>query len=235
MKGLNVTRVVAGEKVLPKVSKAAVTPKAAFVRRLISQLNDALVINSRELEKLHEISSFDIKLQKRIEEFHSKVISVLDSFPADGLRVPKAFYDEVKLFVPTVDKFIKEFKQNHLPDNDTALSLVFTIMWMAEDVKHFANQVTMTYSSVAAITDPVTGKILPPRKTEISNRLRDPKKEAVFLEAIDKYKAQGGKKKFMPYTFAERIMKTHGLSIPERTYRTFKTDYLAGNFGKFAK
>gem|GEM_PF-6382200 len=47
----------------------------------------------------------------------------------------------------------------------------------------------------------------------------------------------------MPYKFAEGIMKTHGLSIPERTYRTFKTDYLAvvdvnhlaGNFGKMAK
>ena len=64
MTGLNVTRVVAGKKVLPKVSKAAVTPKAAFVRRFISQLNDALVINSRELEKLHETSSFDIKLKK---------------------------------------------------------------------------------------------------------------------------------------------------------------------------
>ena len=235
MTGLNVTRVVAGKKVLPKVSKAAVIPKAAFVRRFISQLNDALVINSRELEKLHEISSFDIKLQKRIEEFHSKVISVLDSFPAGGLRVPKAFYEEVKLFVPTVDKFIKECKQNHSPDNDTALSLVFTIMWMAEDVKHFVNQVTMTYSSVAALTDPATGEILPPSNKEIPNRHRDAVKESVFLEAIDKYKAQGGKKKFMPYTFAERIMKTHGLSIPERTYRKYKTDYLAGNFGKLAK
>ena len=231
MTGLNVTRVVAGKKVLPKVSKAAVIPKAAFVRRFISQLNDALVINSRELEKLHEISSFDIKLQKRIEEFHSKVISVLDSFPAGGLRVPKAFYDEVKLFVPTVDKFIKECKQNHSPDNDTALSLVFTIMWMAEDVKHFVNQVTMTYSSVAALTDPATGEILPPSNKEIPNRHRDAVKESVFLEAIDKYKAQGGKKKFMPYKFAE----AHGLSIPERTYRKYKTDYLAGNFGKLAK
>jgi hypothetical protein len=93
----------------------------------------------------------------------------------------------------------------------------------------------MTSSSVAAITDPATGDILPPRKTEIPNRHRDPNKEATFLEAIDKYKAQGGKKKFMPYTFAEGIMNTNGLSIPERTYRTFKTDYLAGNFGKLAK
>ena len=235
MTGLNVTRVVAGKKVLPKVSKAAVTPKAAFVRRFISQLNDALVINSRELEKLHEISSFDIKLKKIIEEFNSKVISVVDSFPAGGQRVPKEFYDEVKLLVPTTDKFIKECKQYHLPDNDTELSVVFTIMWMAEDVKHFVNQVTMTSSSVAAITDPATGDILPPSNKEIPNRHRDPKKEAAFLEAIDKYKAQGGKKKFMPYTFAEGIMKTHELSIPERTYRTFKTDYLAGNFGKLAK
>ena len=235
MTGLNVTRVVAGKKVLPKVSKAAVTPKAAFVRRFISQLNDALVINSRELEKLHEISSFDIKLQKRIEEFHSKVISVLDSFPAGGLRVPKEFYDDVKLLVPTTDKFINDCKKDKLPNSDAAISLVFTIMWMAEDVKHFVNQVTMTYSSVAALTDPATGEILPPSNKEIPNRHRDPKKEAVFLEAIDKYKAQGGKKKFMPYTFAERIMKTHGLSIPERTYRKYKTDYLAGNFGKLAK
>ena len=93
----------------------------------------------------------------------------------------------------------------------------------------------MTYSSVAAITDPATGKILPPSNKEIPNRLRDAKKEAGFLEAIKKYQAQGGKKKFMPYKFAESIMKTHGLSIPERTYRTFKTAYLAGNFGKLAK
>ncbi len=231
MTGLNVTRVVAGKKVLPKVSKAAVIPKAAFVRRFISQLNDALVINSRELEKLHEISSFDIKLKKRIEAFNKKVITVIDNFPAGGQRVPKAFYDEIKLLAPTVDKFIKEFKQNHLPDNDTTLSVVFTIMWMAEDVKHFVNQVTMTYSSVAAITDPVTGKILPPSNKEIPNRHRDPKKEAVFLEALKQYQDQGGKKKFMPYKFAE----AHGLSIPERTYRTYKTDYLAGNFGKLAK
>ena len=234
MTGLNVTRVVAGKKVLPKVSKAAVIPKAAFVRRFISQLNDALVINSRELEKLHEISSFDIKLQKRIDEFHSKVISVIDSFPAGGQRVPKAFYGDVKLLVPTTDKFINDCIKDKLPNSDAAMSLVFTIMWMAEDVKHFVNQVTMTYSSVAALTDPATGEILPPSNKEIPNRHRDAVKESVFLEAIDKYKAQGGKKKFMPYTFAERIMKTHGLSIPERTYRKYKTDYLAGNFGKLA-
>ena len=231
MTGLNVTRVVAGKKVLPKVSKAAVIPKAAFVRRFISQLNDALVINSRELEKLHEISSFDIKLQKRIEEFHSKVISVLDSFPAGGLRVPKEFYDDVKLLVPTTDKFINDCKKDKLPNSDAAISLVFTIMWMAEDVKHFVNQVKMTYSSVVATTDPATGKILPPSNRDIPHRLRDPKKEAVFLEALNQYQVQGGKKNFMPYKFAVKL----GLSIPERTYRKFKTDYLVGNFGKLAK
>jgi uncharacterized membrane protein len=163
------------------------------------------------------------------------VISVVDSFPVGCQRVPKAFYDDVKLLLPTTDKLINDCKKDKLPDSDAVMSVVFTIMWMAEDVKHFVNQVTMTYSSVAAITDPVTGKILPPSNKEIPNRHRDPKKEAVFLEAIKKFQAQGGKKKFMPYKFAEGIMKTHGLSIPERTYRTFKTDYLAGNFGKLAK
>ena len=231
MTGPNVIRVVAGKKVLPKVSKAAVTPKAAFVRRFISQLNDALVINSRELEKLHEISSFDIKLQKIIEEFKTKVMSVVDSFPTGGERVPKEFYDKVKLLVPTVETFIKECEQNPLPDNDTELSIVFTIMWMAEDVKHFVNQVTMTSSSIAAITDPVTGKILPPSNKEIPNRHRDQMKATAFLEAMEKYKTQGGKKKFMPHKFAI----DNGLDMPERTFRQFKTDYLTGNFGKLAK
>jgi len=105
------------------------------------------------------------------------------------------------------------------------------------------SQVEQTYTSIAALVDPLTGKILPPSNKEIPNRHRDPKKEAVFLEAIKKFQTQGGKKNFMPYKFAEGIMKTHGLSIPERTYRTFKTDYLAvvdvnhlaGNFGKMAK
>ena len=231
MTGLNVTRVVAGKKVIPKAIKPIETSKADVFRWLITQLHASLTRNSRIFKRIYYRNHIDKVFLGEIERFTSSVIQVIDSFPKSGQRVPAKFFKDVLLLKPKLGHYQIYCSQNIPLNNQSSRRLAITTQWLADDIKHFISQVEQNYTSIAALVDHLTGKILPPSNKEIPNRHRDPKKEAVFLEALKQYQVQGGKKKFMPYKFAE----AHGLSIPERTYRTYKTDYLAGNFGKLAK
>lgn len=232
---LNVTKVVGGKKVSPKTPKTVHTPKAYFVRELISQLNAALIRDARVLTKLDQRKEFNIDLQELVEKFTEEVTSVLDSFPTSGDRIPAAFFKKVKSLRKLLQDFIGEC-QKEITSNDVhSMRIAFAVKWLADDVKHFTTRVEQTYSSVSALFDRSTGQILPPSTENIPNRHRDPAKERIFIEADTKYQNSNGTKKFMPFTFVKAYMKDAGYRLSERAYRLYKSDFLADRFGKLVK
>ena len=232
MMNLNVTKVVNGKKVVPKKPKTTTLSKAHFVRQRISQLNAALTRDSRVLTKLHESSEFNIALRERIEKFISNIVLTIDSFPENGQRIPAAFFIKVQLLKPIQEQFANECQQDLSASDKASKRIAFATKWLADDVHHFLVEIERTYSSVEAIFDSATGELLPPSLKNIPNRHRDPEKERIFIQAIKKYADDKGRKDFMPYKFVLPFMEQAGLPFPDRTYRIFKKDYLAGNFGK---
>ena len=235
MMNLNVTKVVNGKKVVPKKPKATPLSKAHFVRQRISQLNAALARDSRVLTKLHESSEFNIALRERIEKFISNIVLTIDSFPENGQRIPAAFFIKVQLLKPIQEQFANECQQDLSASDKASKRIAFATKWLADDVHHFLVEIERTYSSVEAIFDSATGELLPPSLKNIPNRHRDPEKERIFIQAIKKYADDKGRKDFMPYKLVLPFMEQAGLTFPDRTYRTFKQDYLAGNFGKLVR
>jgi hypothetical protein len=232
---LNVTRVVNGKKVVPKQSNHPQIPKAYFVRQLNSQLNAALTRDARLLEKLHARKAIDAKLQGLIESFTKHVISVVDSFPIKGERIPAIFFNKVQLLKPIQEQFIKDCQQIISKSDIHSRRITFITEWLADDVTHFATQVEMTYSSIPAFFDGATNELLPPSIENIPNRLRNPEKERIFLEAIHKYQSENGRKKFMPYKFILPLMEAAGLEFSVRSFSLFKEDYSLGKLGKLVR
>ena len=115
---LKVTKVLMGGKVIPKQSKPAQLPKAYFVRQLIPKLNAALTRDARLLEKLHARKAIDTKLQGLIESFTKHVISVVDSFPINGERIPAIFFKKVQLLRSIQERF-KVDSQKIISKSDT--------------------------------------------------------------------------------------------------------------------
>jgi len=232
---LKVTKVLMGGKVIPKQSKPAQLPKAYFVRQLIPKLNAALTRDARLLEKLHARKAIDTKLQGLIESFTKHVISVVDSFPINGERIPAIFFKKVQLLRSIQERF-KVDSQKIISKSDThSRRIEFATKWLAEDVRVFASQVEMVYSSIPVFFDSNTGELLPPSIRNIPNRHRDPNKERIFLDAIKKYQDVKKGKKFMSYKFIEPLMEAAGLKFPERTFRSFKTDFNQGKFRKLVR
>lgn len=235
MMNLNVTKVVNGKKVVPKKPKTTPLSKAHFVRQRISQLNAALVRDSRVLTKLHARSEFNIALQERIKKFIGYVVFIIYSFPENGQRIPAAFFKKVQLLKPIQEQFVNECQQDLSASDKNSKRIALATKWLADDVHYFVVEIERTYSSVEAIFDSTTGELLPPSPKNIPNRHRDPEKERIFIQAIKKYADDKGRKDFMPYKFVLPFMEQAGLTFPDRTYRTFKKDYLAGNFGKLVR
>ena len=235
MMNLNVTKVVNGKKVVPKKPKTTPLSKAHFVRQRISQLNAALVRDSRVLKKLHARSEFNIELQERIKNFIGYVVFIIYSFPENGQRIPAAFFKKVQLLKPIQEQFVNECQQDLSASDKNSKRIALATKWLADDVHYFVVEIERTYSSVEAIFDSTTGELLPPSPKNIPNRHRDTEKERIFIQAIKKYADDKGRKDFMPYKFVLPFMEQAGLTFPDRTYRTFKQDYLAGNFGKLVR
>ena len=232
---LNVTRVVNGKKVIPKIPKTVQKSKAYFVKGLISQLNASLIRDARLLTKLHQKIEFNIALQQLVEKFTGAVTSVLDSFPTSGDRIPAAFFKKVMTLQQLQQDFIGECEKKITSNDVHSMRIAFAVKWLAHDVRHFATQVEQTYPSVSALFDCSTGQILPPSIKNIPNRHRDPNKERIFTDAVKKYQDINGTKKFMPHRFVEAFMKDAGYSLPARTYGLYKSDFLANRFGKLVK
>ena len=230
-----VTRVVAGKKIIPKIPKVIHTPKAHFVRLFISQLNSSLARDRRVLLKLHMREAFDIALCKRINNFTSTVISVLDSFPAIGERSPAAFLRNALLLKQAQKKFIIDCRKTLSLTYAHSRRIDFVLNWLAKDVEHFATQIEITYSSISAAVDSYTGKILPPSLKNIPNRHRNPLIENVFLTAISQCQRGNSPKAFPPYKKLFPLMTKAGVTFSERTYRLLKKDYKQGNFGKLVR
>ena len=235
MMNLNVTKVVNGKKVVPKKPKTTPLSKAHFVRQRISQLNAALVRDSRVLTKLHERSEFNIALQERIEKFISNIVLTIDSFPENGQRIPAAFFKKVQLLKSIQEQFVNEIQQDINAIDKASKRIAFATKWLADDVHYFVVEIERTYFSVEAIFDSTTGELVPPSPKNIPNRHRDPEKERIFIQAIKKYAGEKGLKDFMPYKFVLPFMEQAGLTFSDRTYRTFKNDYVEGNFGKLVR
>ncbi|MFM9990930.1 MAG: hypothetical protein ACKVOY_05795 [Burkholderiaceae bacterium] len=235
MMNLNVTKVVNGKKVVPKKPKITPLSKAHFVRQRISQLNVALVRDSRVLTKLDERSEFNIALRERIEKFISNIVFTIDSFPENGQRIPAAFFKKVQLLKPIQEQFVNECQQDLSASDKNSKRIALATKWLADDVHYFVVEIERTYSSLEAILNSTTGELLPPSPKNIPNRHRDPEKERIFIQAIKKYADEKGRKDFMPYRFVLPFMKQVGLTFSDRTYRTFKKDYIAGNFGKLVR
>ena len=232
---LNVTKVVGGKKVSPTTPKTVHTPKAYFVRGLISQLNASLIRDARVLTKLHQRIGFNPALQQLVEKFMEAVTSVLDSFPTSGDRIPAAFFKKVKSLKQLQQDFIGECQKEITSNDIHSMRIAFAVKWLADDVKHFVTRVEQTYSSVSALFDSSTGQILPPSIKNIPNRHRNPDKERIFIIAATKYQNSNGTKKFMPHSFVEAFMKDAGYKFPARTYGLYKSDFLANRFGKLVK
>jgi len=232
---LNVTRVVNGKKVVPKQSNPPQIPKAYFVRLLISQLNAALARESRIFTKLNDRNTIDAKYQKQINKFTAHVISVVDSFPINGERIPATFFKEVQLLKPMQEQLVKECQKIISISDIHSRRINFITKWLADDVKHFATQDELTYSSISASIDSTSGKLHPPSLGNIPNRHRDPDKERIFLEAVQKYQDENGRKRFMPYKFILPLMEAAGLKLSDRSFRLLKQDYSSGKFGKLVR
>ena len=232
---LNVTKVVGGKKVSPRTPKTVHTPKAYFVRGLISQLNASLIRDARVLTKLHQRIGFNPALQQLVEKFTEEVTSALDSFPTSGDRIPAAFFKKVKSLKQLQQDFIGECQKEITSNDIHSMRIAFAVKWLADDVKHFTTRVEQTYSSISALFDSSTGQILPPSTENIPNRHRDPAKERIFIEAVTKYQNSNGTRKFMPHSFVEAFMKDAGYEFPARTYGLYKSDFLADRFGKLVK
>lgn len=230
---LNVTRVVNGKKIVPKKSTAPQISKAYFVRQFISQLNDALARDSRIFTKLNGRKDIDAKYQLKINKFTAHVISVIDSFPVNGERIPASFFKEVQLLKPMQEQLIKDCQMIISMSDVHSKRINFITKWLADDVNHFVTQVKLTYSSIPAFFN--NGKLLPPSLSNIPNRHRDPDKERVFLKAIKKYQNENGRKKFMPYKFILPLMEEAGLELSDRSFRILKQDYSSGKFGKLVR
>jgi hypothetical protein len=227
----SVTKVINGKKVIPKPHKSVQIPKATFIRKFISQLNKSLVRNSRVFMRIHKRSPIEKDFQIEIEELTSSVLQVVDSFPKSGQRIPAKFFKAVLSLLPKLEHF--KLYISRLNHHSRPLTIV--TKFLSDDVQHFINQVRQTYYSIAAVIDPQTGHLQPPSEKNIPNRHRDKQKEKIFLDAIEIYRIHDGRKKFMPYKFVSNLMSKNNLDFPERTFRTFKKDYLEGNFGKFSK
>ncbi len=230
-----VTRVVGGKKVTPKIPKVVHTPKAHFVRLFISQLNAALARDARILTKLNSRKPIDHALIKLINLFTKKVISVLDSFPKSGQRIPAVFIRNVLNLKQANKKFIVGCRSKIHPSDTHSSRLKFVLDWLAMDVEHFATQVEVTTSSISAVIDSSTGKVLPPNIKNLPNRHRNSMIESVFLSANNHYWNGAGQKKFAPYKTVLRHMQIAGVTFSERTYRLLKTDYKQGKFGKLVR
>jgi hypothetical protein len=235
MTELTVTRVVNGKKISPKKPKLIETPKAHFVRQLILQLNVALERDIRLLEKLNQRGNFDVALCSCIDKFRANIISTLDSFPATGQRIPAAYAKKVRQLSEDAEDFISEFLHINTVNTKLSKRTAFVTKWLLTDVQHFVNQFEINYSSIPARFDNTTGKLLPPSLENIPNRHRDPDKERIFLEAVQKYQDENGRKKFMPYKFILPLMEAAGLKFSDRSFRHFKEEYSSGKFGKLAR
>jgi len=210
-------------------------PRAYFVRLFIGQLNSALKRNARVLTKLYARKVLDIKLQEQIEIFSSEVILVIDSFPKNGQRIPAAFFKKIQHLKTTQKEFVIDYQQFITSSCVNSRRVAFVTKWLAEDVQHLIINIEKTYSSIPAVFEIETGELLPPNVKNIPNRQRNPKMERIFLEAIKKYQDGDGNKKFMTYKFVQSLMEQAELSFSERSYGIFKTDYLAGRFGKLVR
>ena len=235
MATLGVTKVVGGKKIVPKKPQIVNLSKAYFVRLFISQLNAALVRDARVITKLHLRKNFINALIQRINKFTNDVLSVLDSFPAIGERSPAAFLKNVQFLKQAQKKFIIGCRKK-LPSTDShSRRTRFVLDWLANDVKHFATQIEMTFLSISVAVDSSTGKVLPPSLRNLPNRHRNPMIEIVFLSANTNYRNGAGQKEFAPYKFVLRHMQMAGVTFSERTYRLLKTDYKQGKFGKLVR
>ena len=228
------TRVVGGKKVTPKIPKVVHTPKAHFVRLFISQLNAALGRDARILTKLNNRHPIDHALKKRINFFTKKVISVLDTFPQSGQRIPAVFIRDVLKLKQANKEFVVGCRRKIHPVDTHSRRLRFVLDWLAADIEHFATQIEMTHSSISAEVDGA-GKLQRPSNKNIPNRHRNPLIEYVFLTAIAQYKSGNSPKKFPPYKHLIRQITKVGVTFSERTYRLLKKDYKQGNFGKLVR
>lgn len=229
-----ITRVVDGKKVIPKTPKVTHTPKAYFVRLFISQLNAALARDARILNKLNSRHSIDHRLIKQINLFTKEVISVLNSFPRSGQRIPAVFIRDVLKIKQANKKFVVGNRRKIHPVDTHSRRLRFVLDWLAEDIEHFATQIGMTHSSISAEVDGA-GKLQRPSSKNIPHRHRNPLIENVFLTAIAQYKSGNSPKEFPPYKHLIPQMTKVGVIFSERTYRLLKKDYKQGNFGKLVR
>jgi hypothetical protein len=229
-----VTRVVGGKKITPKIPKVVYTPKAHLVRLFISQLNSSLPREARVLTKLNLRLKINNALIKRINLFTKTVISVLDSFPQSGRRIPAVFIRNVQNLKQANKKFIVGYRRIIYPVDTHSRRLRFVLDWLAEDIEHFATQIEMTHSSVSAEVDG-SGKLKKPSYKNIPNRQRNPLIENVFLTAISQYQRGNSPKAFPPYKKLFPLMAKAGVTFSERSYRLLKKDYKQGNFGKLVR
>jgi hypothetical protein len=229
-----VTRVVGGKKIIPKIPKVVHTPKAHFVRFFISQLNSSLARDARVLTKLNLRQQINYELIKRINLFTKTVISVLDSFPQSGQRIPAVFIRNVRNLKQANKKFIVGCRRKIHPVDTHSRRLRFVLAWLAEDIEHFATQIEMTHSSISAEVDG-SGKLKQPSYKNIPNRHRNPLIENVFLTAISQYQRGNSPKAFPPYKHLFPQMTKVGVTFSERTYRLLKKDFKQGNFGKLVR
>jgi len=233
MDSSRITRVRAGQVIPPKEKNIAETPKAAYARRLVSQLMKALERNAKVLRRLRQRGDLTSDHEILTEHFYLEVATVAWSFPTKGNRIPKQFQRTVQQLIYQRDAFITGIK--YIRNNQVGIKpqVDFVLNWLADDVFFFIRQFNMNYSSIPAEYGS-KGEVLPPSHANIPNRPSDRNLKKKFQEILKEHKQpKGSSKKFPTYKNLSSQLEKAGFSLSERTYRIYKQQLAKGNFGNF--
>jgi hypothetical protein len=233
MDSSRITRVRDGQIIPPKRPKFIEPPKAAFVRRAISQLMKALERNSKVLKRLRQRGDLTSNHEILIDRFSLEVVTVARKFPTSGNRIPKLFHMAVQQLIHQKDDFITDIKCISNNSGGKHPRVDFVLNWLADDVINFIHQFNMTYSSIS-VEYGLKGEVLPPSYKHIPNRPTDRNLKMKFQEILKAYtQPKGAIKKFPTYKTISSQMDKAGFSLSERTYRNYKQQLARGTFQNF--
>lgn len=230
-----ITRVRFGEVIKPKKSQTSQISKATIARYYLFKLDKAVANDTRVLMKLKMRGLFTNRLESLIEDLIKDIKTISDSLPMSGNRIPKTFRVKVIRLANRIDFFESQCQLELNEHIKFGARIWRTLKCLIDDVRHFANQFTMTYFSYQ-VEFGINGEILPPNPKHIPYRKTDERRKNAFYSILESYKNPDGKIiKFPRFKTIEKAMMQAGFEFPERTYRLYKTQIKNGTFDYFVQ
>jgi len=230
MQTTGITRVRFGEIVKPQTKKTIQPAKATVTRNLLFKLEQAIGNDARVLEKMKTRGILTTRLESLIEDLFREVVTLGESFPNSGYRIPKMFYSKVQNLSTAINFFESECQKELYREIKFRVRILRILKCLIDDIKHFVIQFNMNYSSVEVELG-TNGQILPPSQEHIPYRKTDLKRKEFFYALLVTYKNPIGEIiKFPRHKTIEYLMEQAGYKFPDRTYRLYKTQIKNGTF-----